>query len=71
MCLCESIESRGTGAIGSYDLPCGWWDLNLGSLDEQTVLRPSATSSTGQMQLSSLTGSFLFIASQLFSSTFA
>ena len=34
----ESIRSLGTGITDSYKPPCGYWELDLGSQKEQTVL---------------------------------
>ena len=38
VCLCKGVQSPGTGATESYELPCGCWDLNLSPLEEQLVL---------------------------------
>ena len=35
VCLCESVGSPGTGVTDSCELPCGYWELNLGPLEEQ------------------------------------
>ena len=37
VCLCENIESPGTGVTDSCELPCGCGELNLGPLGEQSV----------------------------------
>ena len=34
---CEGIRSPGTGVTDSCKLPCGCWELNPGSLEEQAV----------------------------------
>ena len=34
----EDVGSLGTEAIDGCELPCGYWDLNSGSLQEQQVL---------------------------------
>jgi hypothetical protein len=34
----EGIGSSRTGVTDGYELPCGSWELNPGSLEEQTVL---------------------------------
>jgi hypothetical protein len=34
VCLCEGVSS---GVTGSYELPCGYWEFNLGPLEEQPV----------------------------------
>lgn len=34
----EGIRSPGTGVPDNCELPCGCWDLNLGSLEEKPVL---------------------------------
>lgn len=33
-CMCEGVISTETGVKGSYELPCGYWDLNSGPLEE-------------------------------------
>jgi hypothetical protein len=38
VCLCEGARSPGTGVTGWWKLPCGCWELNLGPLEEQSVL---------------------------------
>lgn len=41
MCLLtpeEGIGSPKTGVAGGCELPCGFWDLNPGPLEEQTLL---------------------------------
>ena len=38
ICLCEGVGSPGTGATDNCELPCGYWELNLGPLEEQPVL---------------------------------
>lgn len=41
----DSVRYTETGVTNSYDLPCGWWELNLGSLQEQQMIltaEPSA-----------------------------
>lgn len=30
----DSVESSGTGVTGSFELPCEFWELNLGPLQE-------------------------------------
>ena len=35
---CEGVRSPVTGSSDSYNLPCGCWELNLGPLEEQSVL---------------------------------
>ena len=36
---CEGIRSPGTGFPGfSCELPCGYWEFTLGSLEEQPML---------------------------------
>lgn len=39
-CLVSSktVRSPGTGVTDSHKLPCGGWELNLSSLEEQPVL---------------------------------
>lgn len=34
----RDIRSPGTGVLDYYEPPCGYWDLNLGSLEEQPAL---------------------------------
>ena len=34
----EGIRSPATGYLDSCELPCGCWELNLGPLEEQSVL---------------------------------
>ena len=36
--LCEGARYPGTGVIDNCKLPCGYWELNLGPLEEQPVL---------------------------------
>ena len=36
--MCEGITSTETGIKGSYELPCGYWDLNLGPMEEPVLL---------------------------------
>jgi hypothetical protein len=38
VCLCEGVGSSGTGIIDSYELPCRYWESNLGPLEEQPEL---------------------------------
>jgi hypothetical protein len=38
ICLCEGVRSPGTGLTGSYELPCGCWELNPDPLEHQPVL---------------------------------
>lgn len=39
ICLYEDVGSPGTGVTGSYELPCGCWDLNSsGPLEEKPVM---------------------------------
>jgi hypothetical protein len=38
VCLCECTGSSGMGVIGSCELSCGFWELNLGPLEEHLVL---------------------------------
>ena len=38
VCLCESPRSPGTGVTDSCELSCGSWELNLGPLEEQSLL---------------------------------
>jgi hypothetical protein len=33
-----SVSSPGAGVIGPCELACGFWELNLGPLEEQPVL---------------------------------
>lgn len=35
--LCEGAGFPGTGDTDSCELPCRWWELNLGLLEEQPV----------------------------------
>ena len=35
---CEGVRSPATGSSDSCELPCGCWELNQGSLEEQSVL---------------------------------
>ena len=44
MCLCEGVESPGTGVTESCELPCGCWDLNPGPLEEQPVFLSAESS---------------------------
>ena len=44
VCLCEGVRSPRTGIIDSCDKPCGYWDLYLGPLKEQTMLLTDETS---------------------------
>jgi hypothetical protein len=38
MCVCEGVRSPGIGAIDSCcELPCGYWELNPGPLEEQPI----------------------------------
>ena len=37
-CLCEGVRSPGTGVTDRCEVPCGCWELNPGSLQEQPVL---------------------------------
>lgn len=37
VCLCEGIRSPGTGVTDRCEMPCGWWEFNLGSLEEQPL----------------------------------
>jgi hypothetical protein len=34
----KGIESPRTGLMGGCELSCGYWELNLGALQEQQVL---------------------------------
>ena len=36
--LCEGVRSPGTGVTDNCELPCGYWELNPGPLEEQAVL---------------------------------
>lgn len=36
--LCEGVRTPGTGVIDSGELPCGCWLLNLGPLEELSML---------------------------------
>ena len=38
ICMCEDVRCPGTGVTDSSELPCGCWDLNPGSLEEQSML---------------------------------
>ena len=38
VCLCEGVESLGTGVTKSCELLCGYWKLNSGPLEEQPML---------------------------------
>ena len=38
VCLCEVVGSSGTGASDSCELPCRFWELNPGPLEEHPVL---------------------------------
>jgi hypothetical protein len=40
----ENVGSPGTGVRDSCDLPCKCWELNLGPLEEQTVLLTTESS---------------------------
>jgi hypothetical protein len=44
VCLCEGVRSPETGVIDSCELPCGYWELNPGPLEEQVVLLTDKTS---------------------------
>jgi hypothetical protein len=37
ICLCEGVRSPVTGVTDSCEPPCGYWELNPGLLDEQSV----------------------------------
>jgi E3 ubiquitin-protein ligase NEDD4 len=37
ICL-RGVKSPGTGVTDSCELPCGFWELNLGPLEKQQVL---------------------------------
>ena len=37
LCLCGGVRSPGAGVTASCELPCGYGELNLGSLEEQPV----------------------------------
>lgn len=46
--LCKGVGLSGTGVRGSCKLLCGYWELNLGSLEEHSVLlttEPSVSAS--------------------------
>ena len=45
LCLYESVRSIGTGVTVSCELPCGYWVLNPGPLEDHTVFLPSDSSS--------------------------
>lgn len=36
--LCEGVSSPGVPVTDSCELPCGCWELNMDSLEEQPVL---------------------------------
>ena len=38
VCVREGVRSPGTGVTGSCELPCRFWELNPGPLEEQPVL---------------------------------
>lgn len=40
----EGIESTGTEVIDDRELPCGFWELNLGPLQEQQMFNHQAVS---------------------------
>jgi hypothetical protein len=42
--LWKAEEDIETGVNGSYELPCGCWELNPGPLEKQLVLLTSETS---------------------------
>jgi hypothetical protein len=40
VCVGVGVRSSGTGVADSCELPCGYWQLNPGPLEEQPVLLP-------------------------------
>ena len=38
VCLCEGVRASGTGVTNNCELPCGFWELNPGHLEEHLVL---------------------------------
>jgi len=38
VCVCEGIGSHGPEITDGYELPCGFWEMNLGPSEEQPVL---------------------------------
>lgn len=34
----EDVGTPATGVLGAYELPCGYWQWNLGPLQDQQVL---------------------------------
>jgi hypothetical protein len=38
VCLCEGVRYPRIGVTDSCELSIGWWELNLGPLEEQPVL---------------------------------
>lgn len=38
VCLFEGIKTPGTGVTDNFELPCGFWELNLCPLEKQPVL---------------------------------
>ena len=39
---CEDVRSPGTGVTDICELPCGFWELNSGPLEEPVLLIPEA-----------------------------
>lgn len=44
ICLCEIVGAPETRVTGSYELPCGGWELNPAPLEEQPLLLTSESS---------------------------
>jgi hypothetical protein len=38
VCLCKGVRFSGTKATDNCELPCGFWELNPGPLEEQPRL---------------------------------
>lgn len=55
----EHFVSPGTGVIHGFELPCGCWEPNLGSLEEDPVLSPTEPSLEPQVLFHSCSLVFL------------
>ena len=45
VCLCEGVIFPGTGVTDGCELPCGCWELKVGSLEEYPMLLMAESSS--------------------------